>query len=148
MKFIKINKMDVLVVNAFIRKNNRLLVVRRKSSFFKGMLAFPGGRVEENEPSIKALQREVHEETGYKIEITNPASVAVGNILMGNHKATIELYKAKVVGGKKAKQEEEIDEIDWVKPNDFLDSLKSNSYPKEHVKKIKEFLVKEGMLLC
>lgn len=142
----KISKMDVLVVNAFIRKKNKFLAVRRKSSFFGGMLAFPGGKIEKNESPTKALQREVYEETGYKIKLTNSTPLVIGDILVGSHKATIELYRAKLAGGKKVRQEEEIEEIAWVKPNDFLDSLKENSYPKDHIEGIKDFLVKEKML--
>jgi 8-oxo-dGTP diphosphatase len=53
------------VVNAIIlnQDKTKFLVIKRKNGIHKGKWAFPGGIVEENESNIKALKREVKEET-------------------------------------------------------------------------------------
>jgi 8-oxo-dGTP diphosphatase len=58
-----------LAVSAAIFRNDRILLVRRARSPAKGFYTLPGGRVEFGESLATALQREVDEETGLKIEI-------------------------------------------------------------------------------
>jgi len=56
------------VVGAVISKNSKVLLLERpKDEFFGGIYELPSGNVEENEPLIEALCREVKEETGLEI---------------------------------------------------------------------------------
>ena len=55
-------------VKGIIRKNGRFLVLVKQN----GKLDLPGGRVENGETVQSALQREITEETGLKVEIHNP----------------------------------------------------------------------------
>lgn len=48
-------------VRAVVLKNNKILMVHSKNDDYK----FPGGGVKKNEDKIRALKREVEEETGY-----------------------------------------------------------------------------------
>ncbi|MEM7825472.1 MAG: NUDIX hydrolase [Candidatus Aenigmatarchaeota archaeon] len=52
-----------LVVDAIVKNEGKILLIKRGSEPFEGMLALPGGFVEEGEKVEKALIREVEEET-------------------------------------------------------------------------------------
>jgi ADP-ribose pyrophosphatase YjhB (NUDIX family) len=51
-----------------VRKNNHVLVLVNQN----GTLDLPGGRVENGESVRSALQSEINEETGLKVEIHDP----------------------------------------------------------------------------
>lgn len=55
-------------VKGIIRKNGHILVLVKPN----GTLDLPGGRVENGETVESALQREIDEETGLKVEIHEP----------------------------------------------------------------------------
>jgi len=55
-------------VKGIVRKNGRFLVLVKPN----GKLDLPGGRVENGETVQSALQREINEETGLKVEIHDP----------------------------------------------------------------------------
>ncbi len=56
-----------VAARAVIIKDNKLLMVKSKHHDLK----FPGGGVEDRETMINALTREVKEETGYLIKVSN-----------------------------------------------------------------------------
>jgi 8-oxo-dGTP diphosphatase len=59
-----------LIVQAMIRKNTgEYLVVKRAKSIEIGTWEFPGGRVDAGETLEKAVEREIKEETGLKVDI-------------------------------------------------------------------------------
>ena len=55
-------------VKGIVRKNDHILVLVKQN----GKLDLPGGRVENGETVQFALQREIKEETGLKVEIHDP----------------------------------------------------------------------------
>ena len=55
-------------VKGIVRKNDLILVLVKQN----GTLDLPGGRVENGETVKSALQREINEETGLKVEIHDP----------------------------------------------------------------------------
>ena len=55
-------------VKGIVRKNDHILVLVKQN----GTLDLPGGRVENGETVESALQREINEETGLKVEIHDP----------------------------------------------------------------------------
>lgn len=55
-------------IDAIMQKGSKVLMVRRKNDPFKGMLALPGGFVNEGETVEDAVRREVLEETSLEIE--------------------------------------------------------------------------------
>ena len=50
--------------------NSKILLVRRKSDPFKGMLSIPGGFIKEGETAEDAMKREAKEETSLALEPT------------------------------------------------------------------------------
>ncbi|GHC68951.1 NUDIX hydrolase [Limoniibacter endophyticus] len=51
-------------VSAALIRNDTILLVKRGRAPSKGLLAFPGGRVEAGETDLEAVVREIAEETG------------------------------------------------------------------------------------
>ncbi|MBN1941626.1 MAG: NUDIX domain-containing protein [Candidatus Diapherotrites archaeon] len=66
-----------LSVKAFIVKDNKLLVVKRRDNdpHKPGVWEIPGGRLALGENPFDGLQREIREEVGLRIEIMNPLRV-------------------------------------------------------------------------
>jgi ADP-ribose pyrophosphatase YjhB (NUDIX family) len=57
----------VPAVSAVVRDANGLLVLQRRTD--NQLWALPGGGLEPGESVVNALRREIHEETGYDVEI-------------------------------------------------------------------------------
>ena len=55
--------------HVIVRKDNRVLLIKRGGEPFKGMWAPPGGGVELGETIYEAGKRELHEESSVEIEI-------------------------------------------------------------------------------
>jgi len=69
----------MLVVAAVIRDDdNRILLTRRpEGSHMGGLWEFPGGKVEDGEAPIVALDRELEEELALSVKIGSPLTFAV-----------------------------------------------------------------------
>ncbi|WP_278626928.1 (deoxy)nucleoside triphosphate pyrophosphohydrolase [Thomasclavelia cocleata] len=52
----------IKVVAAIIKKDNKILIAKRKTGEFKGKYEFPGGKIETGETCEQALIREIYEE--------------------------------------------------------------------------------------
>jgi len=65
------NKQPKLTVDGIIKKDNKIVLIRRKFDPFKDFWALPGGFVEFNEKTEEAVIREIFEETGLKTRIIN-----------------------------------------------------------------------------
>jgi len=57
------------VVAVIIDNEDRVLLTKRSIAPFKGEWVMPGGKIDLGEPIVKALQREVMEEVGLKVEV-------------------------------------------------------------------------------
>lgn len=67
-----VNESVVHAVVGIIQKKDRILVAERpRGKPFSGYWEFPGGKIEDGEASITALQRELYEELGIKVVVAN-----------------------------------------------------------------------------
>jgi ADP-ribose pyrophosphatase YjhB (NUDIX family) len=104
-----------LAVSAAIFRNDNILLVRRARSPAKGFYSLPGGRVEFGETLYAALNREVDEETGLKIEIVGLAGwrEMVPGTSGGGH-YLIMSFAARWVSGEVVLNDE-LDDFKWLK---------------------------------
>ncbi len=65
----------IVAVGAVIIEDGRLLVVERARAPHVGRWAVPGGRIEHGEPLVRAVEREVREETGLEVAVGDIAWV-------------------------------------------------------------------------
>ena len=86
--------MKTLTVDVIAEKNGKVLLIRRGRSIFQGMLALPGGHVEDGETVEEAARREFEEETGLKAKLVDilgvysdpkrdPRGETVGTVFIG-----------------------------------------------------------------
>jgi ADP-ribose pyrophosphatase YjhB (NUDIX family) len=112
-----------LAVSAAIFRDGKILLVRRARSPGKGFYSLPGGRVEFGESLHTALQREVDEETGLRIEIIGLAGwreVLPGTSGDGHY--LIMSFAARWIGNEPVLNDEH-DDFKWLAP-DALSDLK------------------------
>lgn len=126
-----------IAAHGLIEKDGKYLITRRAAvnDYMPGFWDIPGGTIEFGEETLDALQREVAEETGLKIEI--------GDILFVSGYKTSEIrhqfwlvYDAKYLGGEVRINPEEHDEYRWVSIEEMAD-LKKIAFLDELYKKLK-----------
>jgi len=89
---------EVHVVGAAIVEGGRVLLTRRGPSMsMPGRWEFPGGKVEAGEAPAAALAREVAEELGLAIEVTEGPPLGRGSALVGGRRILLEVYVARRV---------------------------------------------------
>ena len=64
----------IVVATALIKKDNKFLILKRKSGIHEEKWSFPGGKSEKGEDILETLKREVKEETNLNINIQKKLS--------------------------------------------------------------------------
>lgn len=98
----------------------------------------PGGHVEWGEIEIDAARREIMEETGLKIDDIKFEGIQEAIFPEQFERKvhfTVHDYSAKLIGGKMAEKNYEMDEYVWLKPKLALKELKLNPYTKVAVER-------------
>ncbi len=62
-------KIPKVTVDGIIKKENKILLIKRKNNPFKNSWALPGGYIEYNEKTEEAVIREIFEETGLETDV-------------------------------------------------------------------------------
>lgn len=109
-----------LAVSGAIFRDDKILLVRRARSPAKGFYSLPGGRVEFGESLHTALNREVDEETGLKIEIVGFTGWREVLPLNGGGHYLIMSFAARWAANEVALNDEH-DDFRWLAPDGFGD---------------------------
>jgi 8-oxo-dGTP diphosphatase len=106
------NKPILTAAYAIIEKDGKILKIRRSPGDSNaGMWEIPGGGVDPKELPIKAITREVREETGL---IIYPTSLVGVKHFETKEKYQIQLiFKTKLIGSSKVKLSHEHDNFRW-----------------------------------
>ncbi|NNC87769.1 MAG: (deoxy)nucleoside triphosphate pyrophosphohydrolase [Akkermansiaceae bacterium] len=107
------------VVCAVIVKDGRVLLCRRAAgSHLAGQWEFPGGKVEDGEGPEAALDREIREELGCRVEVGRPF------VPVEHHYPEIAIrlrpYRCRLLDG--APEALEHEEIAWFAPGDLAEA--------------------------
>lgn len=112
----------IIAVGAIVAENGRVLMARRGKEPSYGLWSVPGGAVHLGEDLKAAACREIKEELGIEVELTDVIEImervtrdAEGRIQY--HYVVID-YLARHVGGEPAPSPEAL-EVRWIAPEDF-----------------------------
>ena len=113
-------------IDAVILRNNKVLLIKRRNSPFKGMWALPGGYVEFNENANETIKREVKEETNLDVVTSELSDVYTDP--KRDPRSTISLaYVVKATGN--TKPGDDASEVEWFK----LDKLPKLAFDHEQI---------------
>jgi 8-oxo-dGTP diphosphatase len=101
----------VPVTAAIIRKDNKILIAKRKRALMGSPWEFPGGKMEKNETLQECLKRELHEEFGIEVEI---GAFLCSHKHVLNCQSAIHLYAYEVSHTSGEFQLNDHEEIRWV----------------------------------
>lgn len=127
----------IKVVAALIENDNKVLLARRSTGDINvlGKWEFPGGKVEQDENELAAIEREIKEE----FELTIKAKEFIANNVCEYPTKVVDLrlYKCDYVSGEFKLHDHS--EYKWVEKEELLDyDLASADIPlAEYVKKVK-----------
>ena len=99
MKSKNFQKFPKLTVDAVIKKNNSVVLIKRKNEPFKDFWAIPGGFVEYDEKVEQAVVREAKEETGLDVEIEKLIGVYSDPIRDPRGHTVSVVFLCRVIGG-------------------------------------------------
>ncbi|OEH92356.1 DNA mismatch repair protein MutT [Bacillus solimangrovi] len=108
----------VLVVCVSIIQDGKFLLIKENKRVAKNMWNFPSGRIEIGEDIFEAAHREVKEETGFEVKLTN--TTGVYNFISSTDDQVILFhFIGELAGGSLTVDGEEIIDYAWVKITDF-----------------------------
>jgi 8-oxo-dGTP diphosphatase len=109
----------VLVVSVSIVKNDEVLMIKENKPNTVNKWNFPSGRIEPREDILNAACREVKEETGLDIKLTN--TTGIYNFISSlDNQVILFHFIGEVTGGSLNLEEEEIIDCGWFKVIDLL----------------------------
>lgn len=87
-------------VSVALKRDDRLLLVKRRFAPSRGLYAFPGGRVEPGETLEQAARRELFEETGLNAgPLTQIAELSIGATEEAAVRYLLHVFSAPHIGG-------------------------------------------------
>ncbi len=122
------------VVIGIVKKDNKILMIKRAKEEGNLVWAFPGGKVEEAETLEDACIREVFEETGITVEIEK----LLGERIHPNTNVKLTYFLcAYKKGNPSISNKDEICEIQYKDKEEFERDVKTDIFPpiKDYIKK-------------
>ena len=99
-------------VTVLILRQNNVLLAQRAIEPFKGYWDLPGGFLEAGEAPEAGAHREVLEETGLEIELTELLGLFIGRYGTGGFPTLNICYVANVIGGQ-ARAQSDVEALTW-----------------------------------
>jgi 8-oxo-dGTP diphosphatase len=131
---LSLRKTPTLTVDAIIKRDGKILLIKRMNSPFKNSWALPGGFVEYGERVEEALKREILDETGIRAEIMGIQGVYSKSERDPRGHVVSICYKA--VGKGRAKGGDDALEARFFSPQEILEM----DLAFDHGKILKEYL--------
>ena len=118
-------KKYIKVVACVLKKNKKILITSRpKTKNFSGFFEFPGGKLEQDECLIEALDREIVEELGISLDFNN--IYYLNNYRILKHNISLHFFLCLRWFGKI--ENKEMQTLKWIFPKELnnYNLLKSN----------------------
>ncbi len=118
-------KKNINVVACVFKKNEKILITSRpETKNFSGFFEFPGGKVEKDECLLEALDREIYEELGIRLDFSK--IYYLNNYRILKHNISLHFFLCLRWFGKIKNKEKQI--LQWIVPEELnnYNLLKSN----------------------
>lgn len=133
----------VLVVSVSIFKDEEVLIIKENKPNVINKWNFPSGRIETGEDILYAARREVKEETGLDVELTD--TTGIYNFISSSQDQVIMFhFIGQVTGGTINLEEDEIIDSTWVKVSDLVKSNDDEFRNPNVIKQIANCLVNKS----
>lgn len=120
---------DILVVGGgVVEKEGKILLVQEKKETARKRWTPPVGRIKFDEDILSATIREIKEETGYDVELTNLVGIYEG--YKEGKKVIVFAFRTKIVGGELKPKIDEHFDVKW--------------FTKEEIENLREGELREG----
>ena len=106
----------VIVTAAVIKKDNKILIAKRKKGHLENKWEFPGGKLEPNETPEGCLKRELSEEFGIETKIGKLLATSIHEY--AHIKIKLMAYEVDYISGEFILNDHK--EIKWVNTEDLL----------------------------
>ncbi|MBS3054593.1 MAG: NUDIX domain-containing protein [Candidatus Aenigmarchaeota archaeon] len=113
------SKFPMVGLGVMIKKNDKVLLLKRKGAHGSGTWCFPGGHLEYGETFEACAKRETLEEGGIKIKNVRFASATNNIFPEGKHYVTIFMLAEWDEGEAVIGENDKCDAIGWFSPNDL-----------------------------
>jgi len=128
------------VSEAIIPRQGKVLMVKAKRGFTKGIWDLPGGFINFGETPEESLEREVKEETGLEVKAKSLFHIHTNISLKGEHYFISFIYLCDIAGGKLNPDTSEIEEVKWLPIEDAIKHSEKKHFVSEALKLYKKTL--------
>ncbi|WP_223068349.1 NUDIX hydrolase [Paenibacillus caui] len=109
----------VLVASVSVIRDGKVLIIKENKSSVRNQWNFPSGRIEPGEDILAAACREVKEETGYDVKLTETTGV-YNFVSSTNDQVIMFHFIGEITGGSLQFDMNEIIDSKWVMISDFM----------------------------
>ncbi len=132
----------ILVVSVSLIKQNKVLLVKESKPSPKNQWNLPSGRIEEGEDILAAACREVKEETGFDVKLSETTGV-YNFISNTNQQVILFHFIGEIIGGSLRLDEAEIIDSKWIELTKLMELAHEELRNAGVVKQITEAVLNE-----